>query len=114
MNNGSKLTDAILYMDGKPLETISITMANIEHSIPEESLEDSRNLRFSNKEYSGTFENVEFNHYNFSSMLKADSKQEYKVIIESQKYPRGNKLPKKKLFVINGLRDIIRKLNLIM
>lgn len=96
MNNESELSDAILYIDGEKIMSLDAITASVDTTSLEENASDlSKKFMLSNKEHSVTLKDVEFDYYNFKDMLVNPS-QEYKLMMESRKYPRGNKLPRKK------------------
>lgn len=109
MNDGLEIGDAFLFFNGEKI--MDVTPIEIKVDLAESvTLNDTKELRFANRSYSGTFKNVEISD-EFKGLV-LDTTQTYTVIAESYNFPRGNKLPKKKRIRSKWMKKYYRKIEL--
>lgn len=92
MNNGIEMGDMVFFVDGKEIGALNVIEAKVE--LNNDELDNSKDFRFSNREYTGTLSNVKIDSAFKDKM--ADNIQKFTLVAESYNFPRGNKLPKKK------------------
>lgn len=94
MNNKNELSDVGFYIDGKPIGEASAMsiIGNVEGDV---GIGTSYKLFHSNENYEMTLEGA---YANYDKLIELFLKPHAScnIIAESQNYPRGNKLPKKK------------------
>lgn len=91
----SKINEVIWFLNGEQVfssEPVNVSVENIE--IKRKVTEDDSDLWLRSKECEIELKNVEFNKDFIGEELQKD--MSYTLVCESYKFPRGNKLPKKK------------------
>lgn len=91
---GLHMGDNVTFsINGVKMGTLQAADLTTEY-IPEREFKNGDNLRLFNREYTVTMEDVQFSKEFFNTILPTNKR--YKVVGTGYKYPRGNKLPKKK------------------
>lgn len=103
-NDSINMGDIVVTVDGRAIGSIQ----SIEYT-SELEVKNGDNLKFFNREYSGTMKNVEINTEFISTLTP---RQYYTVIGKGYNLPRGNRLPKKKRIRKKWMKKYIREFTL--